>query len=323
MHYTWITATDLKTYKRRYRILDDLEDRPRTVSELADLHGVSRNTVRRHIQELRREGVIVRYNPSDKRYYSARHILREEERRRREMIPRTILPSQTVRVEETKHPVEIGVEDCTPTIGVTRWFSDKSTIWIVRMLKNTMYGGEECFETRRDVYNSAMKHICYSYWYEQITPGGRYLLGDVQTNASVPSTPIVCYHKPKELVYPLPLIEGQSWKEIHTEQQPYFSLREGKETKVKTVSETRGSYRVRVGRSTRYCLRVLRARENSLSELFLDEGGVEVLLRNYISEDSSGWTKDLKTQPSIRLGGMNYHRRGEGLALCEPLNTLL
>ena len=214
MHYTWITSTDQRTYRQRYRMLDDLEERPLSAKELAQLHQISRNTVRRHIQELRREGMIIEYNPSDRKYYSARHILGEEERRKRRMIP-NIIPVET-RVEETSQQVEISPEDCKPAIGSTRWYSDRNAVWIVRTLKETRFEGEECHEVRRDVYDSTMDHLCYSLFYEKITGGGRYLLGDVQTNASIPTKPVFCIHKPRELIHPLPLRDGQAWKDLHT-----------------------------------------------------------------------------------------------------------
>jgi len=318
MHYIWVTATDQRTYKQRYRVLDDIEDRPLSVVELAQLHRISRNTVRRHIQELRREGVMIRYNPSDKRYYSAGHILREEERRKRQMIPNTIQPGPP-KAEETDHPVEIRLEDVRPIVGATRWYSDRNSVWVTRTLKTTTFRREECVETRRDVFSSAMRHICYSLFYEQIVPGGRYLLGDVQTSASVPAMPVVCYHKPRELVYPLPLKEGLSWKDIHTEEQPYYSLRADKEAKVKTISEARGTYKVRAGGNTHYCLRILRATDDCLSEIYLNENGVEVLLRNYLSQDSPGWREEMKTQPVVKLADKSYHLRGIGIALTTPV----
>ncbi len=321
MHYAWITATDLRTYKRRYRILDDLEDRPRTVKELAGLHGVSENTIRRHIQELRREGTTIRYNPSDRMYYTARNIVREEERRKREMIPSKTLSDYGIKIEGTDHTVEIGRQDLQPLIGVTRSYLGRNTIWSVQTLKETSFGGQECYETRRDVYDSTMSHICYSYFYDQITDGGRYLIGDVQTNATMQTLPIVCFHKPKEKIHPLPLIDGKNWKDIHTEEQPYFSLREGKGLRVKTSCEVRGKFRITVQNKTYYCLRVLRATEMSLSEVLMDENGVEVLLRNYASEGSPGWRDDLRSCPSIKIDGRRYHQRGEGMALVESFRV--
>ena len=99
-------------------------------------------------------------------------------------------------------------------------------------------------------------------------------------------------------------------------------MREEGERKVKTVSKTRGTYKITAGGHTHYCLRVLRAQGNSLSELFVNENGTEVLLRNYISKNSPGWRREMKTHPLIRFDDINYHRRGEGMALTQPLNSL-
>ena len=135
------------------------------------------------------------------------------------MIPNAIQP-EAPKIEETDHPVQIRWENFTPIPGATRWYSDRNTVWITRTMKTTIFRGEECVETRRDVYNSAMRHICYSLFYEQVTPGGRYLLGDVQTSAPVPTIPVVCYHKPRELVHPLPLKEGLTWKDYTPRSNP-------------------------------------------------------------------------------------------------------
>jgi DNA-binding transcriptional ArsR family regulator len=314
LHYTWITTTDHRTYKRRYRILDDLEERPLSVGELAELHQLSPNTVRRHLQELRREGSIIRYNSSDRKYYSVRHILREEERRNRRMIPKISPPE--ARIEETGHPVVI--ENCEPQIGSTRWYVGRNTVWVAKTLKTTSFEGEECYEIRRDVFTSTMNHRCYSLFYEQVTTGGRYLLGDVQTNVSHPTRPVYCIHKPRELIHPLPLRDKQSWEESHIEIQPHFSLREEGRNKIITSSRTRGTYKITVGDNTHYCLRFLKARDTSLSEIFVNENGIEVLLRNYISRNSPGWRKEMKTQPVIKLNDSTYHRRGEGITLVQP-----
>lgn len=169
------------------------------------------------------------------------------------------------------------------------------------------------------MYNSAMKHICYSLFYEQLHEGGRYLLGDVQTSASVPAMPVVCYHKPREIIHPLPLTQSMSWDETHIEEQPYYSPRAKKTTRAKTQSETRGTYRVTVNGHTYHCLRVLRARDEALSEIYLSENGVEALLRHYLSQDSPGWREEMKSQPVIKLANKVYHLKGSGMAITDPI----
>jgi hypothetical protein len=129
---------------------------------------------------------------------------------------------------------------------------------------------------------------------------------------------VFCIHKPRELIHPLPLRDGQEWKNIHTEVQPHFSLREEREKKVVTSSRTNGTYKITVADNTHYCLRILKALDNSLSEIFLNENGVEVMLRYYISKNSHAWKKEMRAQPVVKFNGSVYHRRGEGVTLIPP-----